>query len=147
MLKKLQKLAVSAGGIASTLVAAGIVKAQDVVGTVSPGTGWADNIGNLITSVLTIVMVVAILLVLLYLIMGGIEWITSGGDKGKTESARNKITSAIIGIIILAAAYALTQLVAYILGFNGLNDALENVPQINNPAGGETNSVIPGAGR
>jgi hypothetical protein len=100
------------------------------VGTVTAGTGWADNIGGLITSVLTIVMVVAILLVLLYLIMGGIEWITSGGDKGKTEGARNKITSAIIGIIILAAAYALVQLVAYVLGFASLNAALESLPRI-----------------
>jgi hypothetical protein len=132
MLNKIQKAAAATAGVAASLLTTAVAYAKDTsaIGTVTPGTGWADNIGVLITSVLTIVMVVAILLVLLYLIMGGIEWITSGGDKGKTEGARNKITSAIIGIIILAASYALVQLVAYVLGFASLNAALLSLPQI-----------------
>ena len=138
MIGKIQKLALSTAGVVSTAFTAASVFAQTggaaasaPVGTVNAGTGWAKNIGSLISSVLTIVMVVAILLVLLYLIMGGIEWITSGGDKGKTEGARNKITAAIIGIIILAAAYALVQLVAYVLGFGGFQEALNSLPRIN----------------
>ena len=124
MINRLQKLAISSTGAISTAMVASTVFAADAIGTVTAGTGFAQDMGKLISSVLTIVMVVAILLVLLYLIMGGIEWITSGGDKGKTESARNKITAAIIGIIILAAAYALTTLVAYVLGFNDFQGAL-----------------------
>ena len=132
MLHKLQKFAISTAGVAATAMTAAQVFAQTApIGTVAAGTGWAKNIGSLISSVLTIVMVVAILLVLLYLIMGGIEWITSGGDKGKTEGARNKITAAIIGIIILASSYALVTLVAYVLGFEGFSDALNKLPRIN----------------
>jgi hypothetical protein len=87
--------------------------------------GFADNMGSFINGVLSFVMVIAALLVLFYLIWGGIEWITSGGDKGKTESARNKITAAVIGIIILAASFAILQLVLTFLGFTNLNDALQ----------------------
>lgn len=143
MLQKLQKLAIASTGVVSSAFTAAAVFAQsktaDSAGSkalgepISPGTGWAENFGSLINSVLTIVMVIALLLVLLYLILGGIEWITSGGDKGKTESARNKITAAVIGIIILAAAYALVTLVAWILGFEGgIGGAFDQIERISN---------------
>ncbi len=90
--------------------------------TINPGTGFAQNIGDFLNAILSFVMVIAALLVFFYLIWGGIEWITSGGDKGKTESARNKITAAVIGIIVLAAAYAILQVVLNFLGFGSVND-------------------------
>lgn len=97
------------------------------LGTVKTGSGYAKDIGSLISSVLSIVMVIALILVLIYLIWGGIGWITAGGDKGKTEEARNKITAAVIGIIILAAAWALVNFVAYVLGFTGgFNDIFKD---------------------
>lgn len=106
-------------GSPAFLMAASVVGAQVDIQPINPGRGFATDIGNLINSVLTFVMVIAALLVFLYLIWGGIEWITSGGDKGKTESARNKITAAVIGIVILAASYAILLLVLNFLGFSG----------------------------
>jgi amino acid transporter len=74
------------------------------------------DFGKLLQGLLNLVMFVAALLVFGYLIWGGIQWITSGGDKGKTEEARNRITAAIVGLAILAASYAIFQLVLYVLG-------------------------------
>jgi hypothetical protein len=141
MLNRIQKIGVGFAGAASTAYTAALVLAQgktdaatsnDALGTaIDPGIGWSPDFGALINSILSIVMVVALLLVLLYLILGGIEWITSGGDKGKTESARNKITAAVIGIIILAAAYALVTLVAWVLGFDGgIDGAFDTINRI-----------------
>lgn len=93
---------------------------------VNPGRGFATDFGSLLNAVLSFVMVIAALLVFLYLIWGGIEWITSGGDKGQTEKARNKITAAVVGLIILAASYAILTLVLRFLGFQNLNDVLNN---------------------
>ena len=100
-------------------------------GAISTGPGYATDIANVISFALNLVMVVALLLVFLYLILGGIQWITSGGDKGKTEEARNKITAAVIGIIILAASYALVQFVAYILGLGSFSTIFSTVQQLN----------------
>lgn len=94
-------------------------------------TGYSPTIGHLISSVLRIVIVVAVLLVLLEFIMGGIGWITSGGDKGKTEAARNRIVAALVGILVLSAAYALTLLVAYVLGFDSIDDVFGSIKRIN----------------
>ena len=97
---------------------------------INPGKGFSTSIGNLINGALSFIMVIAALLVFLYLILGGIEWITSGGDKSKTETARNKITSAVIGLIILAASYAILLIILNFLGFGNLGDVFSNVKPI-----------------
>ena len=53
---------------------------------------------------------------LLYFLMGGITWITAGGDKGKLEEARSKITNGIIGLAIVASAWAVYLLLDYFFG-------------------------------
>ncbi len=58
------------------------------------------------------------ILLLVYLIYGGVEWLTSGGDKAKIESARAKITNALIGVAIIAAAYAVWIIVLTFFGIN-----------------------------
>lgn len=113
--------AVIGSGVAALQLAAGSALAGNIVlnpNQDAAGTHWATDIGALFRAVLNFVLVIAVLLVFGYLVLGGIEWITSGGDKGKTESARNKITAAIIGLIILVASYAILTVVLRFLGFN-----------------------------
>lgn len=96
--------------------------------------GYSPDFVTFLNGVLTIVMVVSALLVFLYLILGAFKWITSGGDKGKTESARNQITAAVIGLIIVAASYAVLNLSLRFLGFSDLNDVLRQSGTIYGPA-------------
>lgn len=79
-------------------------------------TDAAGNFGDFISRILNIVLIVGTIAVLFYLILGGIEWITAGGDKGKTEGARNKITQAVIGLVILASSWAIFLFVQQLLG-------------------------------
>ena len=79
-----------------------------------PTVDVAKNPGNLIRQVVTLVFVLAAALTFFYLIAGAIAWITSGGDKGKVEEARNKITAAVIGLLILAATWAIFVLITNI---------------------------------
>jgi len=75
-----------------------------------------NDLGSLISAVVGTMLIIAALLAFLYLIMGGISWITSGGDKANLETARNKITHAIVGLIIVGAAWAIMILVQNFLG-------------------------------
>ena len=135
--KALRILKVSPGLFAAMAMSAqfGVVQAQQLINTtIGSGaslTGYATDFGALINFVLRIVLIIAVLLVFLYLILGGIEYITSGGEKGKTEAARNKITAAIIGLIILAASYAILTLLLSVLGLGDLTTAINNVHTIN----------------
>jgi ABC-type multidrug transport system fused ATPase/permease subunit len=92
--------------------------------------GFAADIAAVINSVMNLVMLVAALLVLMYLIWGAFDWLTSGGDKGKIDGARQKIMAAVVGLIILSASYAILLLAVRFLGFRDLNDVFENVQSI-----------------
>jgi len=80
------------------------------------------NIGTLIRGALQGALLIAALLVFAYLIWGGIQWITSGGDKGKTQEARDRITAALVGLAIVAAAWAIMLIIQYFFGISILND-------------------------
>lgn len=81
-----------------------------------PKQGFAD-LGQAIGNFFTIALAVAIVLVLIMLILGGYEWITSGGDKEAVAKARNRIINALIGLVVLAVAFALARLAGQITGF------------------------------
>lgn len=134
MKKTLTKLAAAAGtaGTALAITASSALAGNVSIGSVEvPDKGFALDLGGVISSLLSIVMAMAALAVFLYLIWGAFEWITSGGDKGKTETARNKITAAIIGLIVLAAAYAILQLMLQILGFSSLDETFNLIRPLN----------------
>lgn len=86
------------------------------------------EIGQLISALVGTILIIAALLAFLYLILGGIQWITSGGDKAGMETARNKITHAIVGLIIVGAAWAIMVLVQNFLGVTIIGGSI-NLPK------------------
>jgi cbb3-type cytochrome oxidase subunit 3 len=84
---------------------------------------------------ITFIVVVAALIFFFMLIIGGLKWILSGGDKAQTESARNQITAALIGLVIVFSAWAIATLVGRIFGVEILEF---NIPSITTDTGGNT---------
>jgi hypothetical protein len=64
-------------------------------------------VGNVIRIVLGISGTAALIIV----VAGGVKWMTSGGNETKITSARKLMVSGAIGIVIIAAAYAITSFV------------------------------------
>lgn len=81
-------------------------------------TGATATSGGYFSSILSGVMVVGALIVFFYLIWGAIEWITAGGDQGKIQKARDKITQSVIGLIVLSSTVALFRVVQMFVGIN-----------------------------
>ncbi len=71
-----------------------------------------------IPSLVGIGFVLGVLFFFFYMIIGAIQWITSGGDKAALEGARGKLTSAIVGVIILLSLFALLKIVEDFFGIN-----------------------------
>ncbi len=69
------------------------------------------SLGQVLGFVVTIAFVLAVLIALFFLLWGGIKWITSGGDKGGVEAARNQIIAAVIGLIIVFLSFFVLNLV------------------------------------
>ena len=94
------------------------VYAQATIQIDQPANFKINDLGKLISAAIGLIMFVAVILAFIYLLLGGIQWITSGGDKAGMEAARNKITQAIVGLIIVGAAWAIMILVQNFLGVN-----------------------------
>lgn len=78
--------------------------------------GASNTFGEWVGIVLAGILTISALLLLLNLVWAGIDWISAGGDSGKIEKARSKITQSIVGIIVLASAVAIFNLVQNFLG-------------------------------
>lgn len=94
--------------------------AQDVTFNAPEGFGSLDSLsfGAVIQGLISLVLVVAAVIFFFMLVIGGIKWIMSGGDKGQTESARNQITAALVGLVIVFSAWAILQLINSFFGVN-----------------------------
>jgi hypothetical protein len=71
----------------------------------------ATQTGNIIGTVLSFLGVIFLLLT----ITGGIMWMTAGGNTEQVGKAKKLITSAVIGLVIVFASYALTSFIGDIL--------------------------------
>jgi hypothetical protein len=87
-----------------------------------PGNVNITDVGLLVSAAVSALLILAALAAFIFLVLGGLQWITSGGDKAGMEAARNKITHAIVGLIIVAAAYAIMVLVSNFLGIGFLGN-------------------------
>lgn len=77
-----------------------------------------SDLGKLLGNVLVLLFAFAAMLSFVFIVIGGIQWITAGGDKAAAQAARDRITAAVVGLVIVVAAFALTLIISSILGVN-----------------------------
>lgn len=111
------KVSVATAILAVSQVGTAFAQATKPITISDTGVG-VNSISRFLSSGVKIAILIAAILTFVYLIWGGIQWITSGGDKSANEAARNRITAALIGLAIVAAAWALMSVVGYFLGVN-----------------------------
>lgn len=81
-----------------------------------------SNIGSLISTTLPYIFGAAAIALLIYLIMGGLQMMTSQGDPKAMQAAQGKITSAVVGFVIVITAFAIVSLLAQILGIGSISN-------------------------
>ncbi len=74
------------------------------------------TIGDIISSLLRYIFVLAGLGLFVFLIIGGFGLLTSGSDPKKVEASKSQITSAIAGFFIIFVAYWLIQILEIVFG-------------------------------
>ncbi|HSW90099.1 MAG TPA: hypothetical protein VLH19_04480 [Patescibacteria group bacterium] len=103
------------------------------LGTLTPPTQAfaptaGDTTGGLalekfVSNLIAFMTVIGGLIFLIYFLTAALEWISSGGDKGKVEHAKTQMTNGAIGLIIVIAAYSIVGIVGRVLGLDILNPA------------------------
>lgn len=74
--------------------------------------------GTFFSGIISIIIIIAFLAAFMFLLIGGFQWITSGGDETNLTNARNRIMHALIGLILVVAAWAIMALIGKFLGIN-----------------------------
>lgn len=83
-----------------------------------------------ISSIIGILTVIASIWFLFMILFAGYEWISAGGDSKKLEKARDRITHAFVGLVIVVGAWSLTAVAGQFFGYNTLvnpNDFIQNL--------------------
>lgn len=91
---------------------------QGAIPTTSPGVYRFTTLGSIVGELLKYIFPIAGSLMFVFIIIAGFQWITSSGDPKKVESARNRMTYAILGFVLLIASYWLARIVQVILSPN-----------------------------
>lgn len=107
-MKRLSKIAANTGLATSMALSTGAVFAQTASIT-QPNIGGnlvgPSTLTGFIGPLVTVFLILAVILAFFFLLYGGVQWITSGGDKQATQSARDRITAALVGLVVVFAAY------------------------------------------
>jgi len=84
-------------------------------GVPNPGNAFLST-QNIIQVSITLIIIIATLAALAVIIFGGIRWIVSGGDKEKLQGARNMITYALVGLIVIFLSYFIINTISNFFG-------------------------------
>ena len=94
--------------------------AQDIPGiTPAPKVDGFSSIGSLVSTACTVtgwIFTGAILLSIVFILIAGITYITSGGNPEKTKKAGTMLVYVAIGIAVALIAYVFPTLIATTLG-------------------------------
>jgi hypothetical protein len=74
-----------------------------------------DNFGDLLAKAVLTLLTFAGAIAVVFLMIGGFQYVSSRGNEEAMEKAKKTVTSAIIGIVIIVMAYAIVSIVNTLL--------------------------------
>lgn len=95
-----------------------ITTLQGGVGDAAGATTALTWVTSVVSSIIGVFTVVAGIWFLLNFIIGGLNWVSAGGDKHALEEAQKRITSAFIGLLIVVAGWSILALAGKFFGFD-----------------------------
>lgn len=88
----------------------------------SPKDSGVSDLASIISTAIGVMTIVAIIWFLFIFFSGAIAIIGSGGDKQALESAKKKITTGVIGLVVVLLAIIIINLVGKFLGITNILD-------------------------
>lgn len=81
-------------------------------------TAGLTGISSVVSGIIGIMTVAAGIWFIFQFLTGALGWLTSGGDKTKLEGARERITNAFIGLVIVVAGWSILAIAGQFFGFD-----------------------------
>ena len=86
-------------------------EAQNGAKLANSGGGSNQNLPDIITTIINVMLFIAAALAVIMIIYGGIRYITAHGDEKQVKVAKDTIVYSVTGLIIAILAYALVTFI------------------------------------
>lgn len=102
-------------------LALGTLAASPVYAQINTGIGNNLAIGNedpeeIVISLINWVLGILALIAVIFILLGGFRWMTAGGNEESVEKAKEILIAAIIGLVIIMAAWGIALYAVTVLG-------------------------------
>lgn len=87
-----------------------------------------NDLSDVFGFLVNVVLGVGIAVTIIFLIIGGIQYITARGDQKAAAAARQSLTNAVIGFIVVIGAFTIRVILLNVIG--GVNESNLNVGNI-----------------
>ncbi|MEA2057012.1 MAG: pilin [Patescibacteria group bacterium] len=77
-----------------------------------------DTLVTFLSNLIGFFTVLGGLFFIVYFCMGAFQWISSGGDSGKVEKARNRMMHSTLGLIVMVVSYSLIGIIGRVIGLD-----------------------------
>jgi hypothetical protein len=104
-------LAQAGGGVSNGLTASNL-RSEFGIG----GLNGATTLSELILGIIMYMLLFAGSIAVIFVIIGGFQYVTSGGNEEQAEKGRKTLINAVIGIVIIVLAYVIINVVANLVG-------------------------------
>ncbi len=84
---------------------------------VQPG-GGAESVVRIIIQVIKILLMLAGSIAVLFIIIGGFQFLTAGANPDNAKKGKGTVVNALIGLVIIVLSYVLVTVVASFVGNN-----------------------------
>lgn len=101
---------------------AGVVDWDLLIGNATPALNAGTTPAEIISQIILFAFPIAGGVLMVYLLVGGFNWMTSGGDPKKVARARGIVTNALVGFVIMFMAYWIVQLIAEVFDIEVLRE-------------------------
>jgi hypothetical protein len=83
------------------------------------------SIGQLVSSIIKIVLGFLSIIFLVLIVMAGFKWMTAGGNEEQIKKSTATIKAAVIGLVIVLAAYTITYFIFTYLPFTSSGTSIQ----------------------
>src|SRR3990167_7030811 len=90
------------------------INGQTITGPLDKSVNW--TLGEVINRVLLVVVPLAGIILFFILVWGGYDFMLSGGNPEKVKKGKLKITTGLVGFILLVTSYLAVKLISQIFG-------------------------------
>jgi hypothetical protein len=77
---------------------------------------------NVIQTVFSIFFIVGVIYFMWHFIMAGYHLISTEGDPKKLTTAKDQLTFALLGLIVIFSVFAILKFIGYVTGIDGLEN-------------------------